>query len=305
MRIAMMGSGGLGGCLGIRLAQAGHDVVFVARGTHLAAMRKRGLRLLSPLGDAELAHVSATDSPTDAGVVDLIIFVVKLYDTEQAAGAMLPMVGPETRVLTLQNGVDSVDELSRFVPRQQIVGGTTYIASTLSEPGVIVQVGITNQVLTGSPNDAVIARLCETCSTSTGVALSSIEDVDQIIWRKFVTLSAFSGATTLMRSGIGKIMADTEARAFLESLFDEALAISAAVGHPMPDNFHEATQELFKKIPPETKSSMTHDLERGKPIELKWLSGRVHELGLKHGIATPRHTAVYQALHLYQHGSNS
>jgi 2-dehydropantoate 2-reductase len=141
MRIAMMGSGGIGGYLGARLAQGGEDVVFIARGAHLEAMRRSGLRLKSQLGDIALGRVRATETPGEIGAVDLVIFAVKLYDTESAAAAMVPLVGPATRVVTLQNGIDSVDTLARFVPRSQIVGGATYMSARLEGPGLIVHAG--------------------------------------------------------------------------------------------------------------------------------------------------------------------
>jgi 2-dehydropantoate 2-reductase len=133
MRIAMMGSGGIGGCLGARHAQAGEDVVFIARGAHLKAMRRSGLRRKSQLGDIVLGRVRATETPAEIGAVDIVTFAVKLYDTESAAAAMVPLVGPATRVVPLQNGIDSVDTLARFVPRSQIVGGATYMSARLEE----------------------------------------------------------------------------------------------------------------------------------------------------------------------------
>jgi 2-dehydropantoate 2-reductase len=302
MRIAMMGSGGIGGYLGVRLARSGEDITFIARGAHLQAIRERGLRLLSPLGDVDLPSAYATANPGDVGTVDLIVFAVKLYDSDAAAASMLPMVGPQTRVLTLQNGIDSMDMLSRVVPRQQVVGGATYISSFLEAPGVIRQISGITQIYAGGTNDPVIDKLRSACVRAEGVDLSIVDDIDPILWKKFVRLAAFSGGTSLMRAGIGKIMADHESRKFMEQLLDEGIAVAAAERHTMPPDFMEETTGLFLTLPPENRASMAHDLAQGRRMELEWLSGRIRALGLKHGISAPAHTAVYRALHLHAGG---
>jgi 2-dehydropantoate 2-reductase len=298
-----MGSGGIGGYLGARLAQGGEDVVFIARGAHLEAMRRSGLRLQSQLGDIVLGRVSATDTPAEIGAVDTVIFAVKLYDTESAAAAIVPLVGPQTRVVTLQNGIDSVDTLARFVPRSQIVGGATYMSARLEEPGLIVHAGKITRVVVGRPNDMMIDAWRGACLHAGGIDLETVEDIEQVLWNKFVTVSAFSGATSLMRAGVSAIFGDPQSRMFLEQLRDEGVAVASAAGHPMPDDYSERTMSYWQKFPPETRSSMANDLAQGKPIELLWLSGRVHALGNELGVPTPAHTAVYRALHLYASGA--
>jgi 2-dehydropantoate 2-reductase len=268
MRIAMMGSGGIGGYLGARLAQGGEDVVFIARGAHLEAMRRSGLRLKSQLGDVVLRRVTATETPAKIGAVDIVIFAVKLYDTESAAAAMVPLVGPTTRVVTLQNGIDSVDTLARFVPRSQIVGGATYTSARLEEPGLIVHAGNITQVVVGSPNDMMIEKLRGACLHTGGIDLETVEDIEQVLWNKFVTVSAFSGATSLMRASLGPILGDAESRMFLEQLRDEGAAVASAAGHPLPHDYPERTMSFWRKFPPETRSSMATDLAQGRPIEL-------------------------------------
>ncbi|WP_244425677.1 ketopantoate reductase family protein [Sinorhizobium fredii] len=286
----------------MRLACSGEDVSFIARGAHLQALRERGLRLLSPLGNVELAGVHATSDPSEAGTVDLVVFAVKLYDSEPAAAAIIPMVGPQTRVLTLQNGIDGIDMLTRVVPREQVVGGATYISSFLEEPGVIRQASGITQVFTGGSNDPVIEEFRSVCSRADGIDLTVVDDIDALLWKKFVTLAAFSGGTSLIRAGIGKIMADQESRKFMEQLRDEGMAVAATEGHPMPNGFVDEITDLWLRIPPETQASMAHDLAQGKRLELEWLSGRIHALGLKHGIPTLAHTAVYRALHPHAGG---
>ena len=233
MRIAVMGSGGIGGYLGARLAQAGEDVIFIARGSHLEAMQQKGLRVESPLGEILLRHVSATETPADVGFVDIVVFAVKAYDTESAAAAVVPLVGPATRVVTLQNGVDSVDAVARIVRRSQVVGGTTYLAALIERPGVIVHLGSVARVIVGGRDDAMIEAWRSACVRTGGVDLETVDDIDQMLWTKFVTVSAFSGATSLMRTDVGRIFSDSHARIFLEQLRDEGMAVASAAGRPM------------------------------------------------------------------------
>jgi 2-dehydropantoate 2-reductase len=254
MRIAMMGSGGIGGYLGARLAQGGEDVVFIARGAHLEAMRRSGLRLKSQLGDVVLHGVTATETPAEIGAVDIVIFAVKLYDTESAAAAMVPLVGPATRVVTLQNGIDSLDTLARFVPRSQIVGGATYMSARLEGPGLIVHAGTITQVVVGGPNDTMIEAWRGACLHAGGIDLETVQDIEQVLWNKFVTVSAFSGATSLMRAGVGPILGDPQSRMFLEQLRDEGVAVASAAGHPMPHDSRERIMSYWQKFPPETRS---------------------------------------------------
>jgi len=303
LRIAIMGSGGIGGYLGARLAQAGEDVIFIARGAHLEAMQRHGLRVESPLGEIILRHVRATETPVDIGFVDVVVFAVKANDTERASVAIVPLVGPATRVVTLQNGIDSVDAVARIVPRSQVVGGATYLSAHIEHPGVIVHLGSVTHVIVGGRGDAMIEALRGACVRAGGIDMETVEDIDQVLWTKFVTVSAFSGATSLMRAGIGPIFADPQARIFLEQLRDEGMAVATAVGRPMPDGYKEFAISLWRKLPPETRSSMANDLARGKPIELSWLSGRMQVLGNELGVPTPAHTAVYRALHLYADGA--
>jgi 2-dehydropantoate 2-reductase len=225
VRIAVMGSGGIGGYLGARLAQAGEDVIFIARGSHLEAMQQKGLRVESPLGEIVLRHVNATETPADVGFVDIVVFAVKAYDTESAAAAIVSLVGPATRVVTLQNGVDSVDAVAQIVPRSQVVGGTTYLAALIERPGVIVHLGSVTRVIVGGRDDAMIETWRSACVRTGGIDLETVDDIDQMLWTKYVTVSAFSGATSLMRADVGQIFADAQARIFLEQLRDEGMAV--------------------------------------------------------------------------------
>jgi 2-dehydropantoate 2-reductase len=301
MRIAMMGSGGIGGYLGARLAAAGEDVVFIARGANLEELRLNGLHLQSPLGDLHLRNVRATENPAGIGAVDIVIFAVKLFDTEEAAAAIVPLIGQRTRMVTMQNGIDSVETLARFVQRSKVVGGTAYISAHLERPGMIMHAGGVAQprFILGGRGDSTIEAFREACSRAGGMDVQTVDNADQAIWTKFVMLAAFSGGTSLMRSGVGPILADPESRSFMEQALDEGIAVASAAGHPMPDGYKNDVAELWQKFPPETRSSMAKDLVLGKRLELNWLSGRVHALGEEFGVPTPAHTAVYRALHLH------
>jgi 2-dehydropantoate 2-reductase len=304
MRIAILGSGGVGGYLGARLAEAGEDVAFVARGANLEAMRREGLRLESPLGNVTLSQVAVTDTPADIGAVDIVVFAVKMYDGENAAAAAAKLVGPATRVLTFQNGIDITETLARFVPRSQVVGGATYVSAHLQAPGLVDHRGGVRFTI-GGRHDSTIEALLDASGRAVGVDLQAVDDIDQVLWTKFVTLCAFSGATSLMRAGIGPILADTESRLFIEQLRDEGTAVAAAAGHPMAEGYDEQAISLWRTFPPETQSSMAIDFARGKKTELAWLSGRMRELGEKLGVPTPAHTAVYRALQLHDVGGGS
>ncbi|AZO25953.1 MAG: 2-dehydropantoate 2-reductase [Mesorhizobium sp.] len=299
----MMGAGGIGGYIGARLAEAGGDVSFIARGAHLEAMRQGGLRIHSDAGNIFLPTVSASASPADIGPVDLVIFAVKLYDGEKAAAALGPLIARNTRVVTLQNGIDSIELLRRHVRDDKVIGGATYLSGFIGRPGEVVHAGGLQQILVGGHREPLIRELQALCDRAVGLELKPVADIDSVLWEKFVTLAAFSGATSLMRSGIGPILGDPEARIFVEQLRDEGMAVAAAAGHPMAEGFEERVITRWTAFPPHVKSSMANDLERGKPIEVAWLSGRMHELGMKLSIATPGHTAVFRALHLHAAGA--
>ncbi|RUY02798.1 2-dehydropantoate 2-reductase, partial [Mesorhizobium sp. M2A.F.Ca.ET.040.01.1.1] len=226
-----------------------------------------------------------------------------LYDSEGAAASIAPLVGVNTRVVTLQNGIDSVEILGRHLQRDRVIGGATYLSGFISKPGEVVHSGGLPHILVGGQHDPVIEQLKGLCDRAIGLELKPVADIDEVLWEKFVTLCAFSGGTSLMRSGIGPILADPEARIFIEQLRDEGMAVAAAAGHPMADGFPGRVETRWSAFPPHVKSSMANDLERGRPIEVAWLSGRMHQLGIELGVATPGHTAVFRALHLHALGT--
>jgi len=307
MRIAIMGSGGVGGYVGAWLQNSGQNVTFIARGAHLAALRRDGLRIEHPRLPLHLPEVAATDDPASAGPVDLVIFAVKLFDTEGALGMMAPLVGPATRVLTLQNGIDSVEMIrSRFPPAAVVLGGVIYVSAVIDRPGVIRSPGGLHSIVADrASGDAVMVELEQASAKLEGLSVKLSDEATQVIWEKFVALASLSGATSLLRSRMGAILGNSETHAFQRQLVDEAIAVGIAHGVALRTGLADDIMSKLAGMPASFRSSMAEDLERGNRLELRWLSGRVHELGLTHGVPTPAHTAVYRGLVLHEGGSKS
>jgi 2-dehydropantoate 2-reductase len=305
MKIAVMGSGGVGGFYGGRLAHAGCDVHFVARGAHLAAMRAHGLTLENKeQGDIRVANVNVTDDPATIGVSDLVIIAVKLKDTEAAALAVQPIVGPHTAVLSLQNGVIKDDILRKHYAAEQVMGGVAYVATHVARPGVILQVGPMQRVILGEYDgkrsaraDALLAALLRA-----GVKAEISSDIRRTLWEKFSFLVGLSGTTTAMRSTIGPIRTHPRTRAFLHDLFKEVVAVGRAHGVALPADYADDRLAFADTVPAGMTSSMHHDLERGNPLEVEWLSGGVVTLGAAVGVPTPANRAVWDMLALYAGG---
>jgi 2-dehydropantoate 2-reductase len=299
MRIAMMGSGGVGGFFGGRLAQAGCDVTFIARGAHLEAMRTRGLRIAST-GHPEihLPKVAATEDPSSVGPVDLVILSVKLWDTESAARAIAPMVGPHTGVLSLQNGVVKDDILRRFFPASQVMGGICYVATHIAEPGVIQQTGTMQRIVVGEYDGSASKRATalRDALAGTGVQAELSTDIRRSLWEKYVFLVGLSGSTTTIRRPLGVVRANERSRAFLADLMQETVDVGRAHGVDLPADYAKQRMPFADSLPHDMTSSMHHDLERGNRLEVEWLSGGVVTLGEQKGVATPRNRAVWDIL---------
>ena len=222
MRITIMGTGGVGGYFGARLAQAGHDVHFVARGAHLAAMQERGLRVESPLGALHLPRVQVTDDPATIPGADLVLFGVKLWDTEAAAAAIRPLIGPDTALISFQNGVVKDDILRRIVGDSAVVGGVCYIATTIAEPGVIRHTGSMHKLVFGEYDGRVserVQRFSQACAGA-GFDHELSDRIRRTLWEKFVFLVGLSGSTATTRVSIGPIRQQPRSRAFLHDLMD-------------------------------------------------------------------------------------
>lgn len=306
MKIAVMGSGGVGGFYGGRLAHIGCDVGFVARGSHLEAMRSRGLTIENePQGDIHVPRIKVTDDPRALGPVDLVIIAVKLWDTEAAAKAIAPLVRDGTAVLSLQNGVVKDDILREHFGNEAIMGGVGYVATHISRPGVIHQTGTMQRLVFGE-YDGKRTKRAEAlldALVKAGIQAELVPDIRRTLWEKYVFLVGLSGTTTAMRSRIGAIRTNPRTREFLFDLMRETVAVGRALGVALPENYAEERLAFADGVPADMTSSMHHDLERGNRLEVEWLSGGVVKLGEKAGIATPANRAVWDILALYAEGA--
>ncbi len=305
MRIVIMGAGGLGGYFGARLAAAGNDVAFVARGAHLAAIRKDGLRVTSALGDLHLQDVAATDDPSTLEPADVVIVAVKLWDTEAAAIAVKPLVRPGAAVVSFQNGVNKDDVLTGVLGPDAVIGGVGQIGVVIGSPGVVVHTGTMAKLIFGELDNRRSERVeafHAACATA-GIDAEIADDIGLAIWQKFVFLVAMSGCTASMRSTIGPIRANPQARGFFLDVVREAVAVGRAMGVALPQDYAEQRMKFVETLPPQMTASMQGDLARGNRLELPWLSGAVVDLGAKLGVPTPLNRAVRDVLALYVNGT--
>lgn len=306
MRIAVMAAGAVGGYFGARMAAAGHEVHFIARGAHLDAIRKNGLTVESLQGNLHLKDAHATNNPSDVGPVDIVLFAVKLWDTEKAAEQAKPLIGPATRVITLQNGVDSVERIAPILGADHAVGGIAFISSVISAPGVITHNGQFASMQFGridAKPDATLAAFADAAKAAS-VDIKISDSINRDRWQKFIFLVALSGMTSAARSAIGPILADAGTRAFYRALMTETLAVGRAQGVPLFDEFIEERMKFSDNLPKTVKASMCNDLERGNRLELDWLSGKVVELARETGVPVPANEAVYTLLKLHRMGAS-
>ncbi|GLZ48983.1 2-dehydropantoate 2-reductase [Actinomycetospora sp. NBRC 106375] len=307
LRVAMMGTGGVGGYFGARLADSGHDVAFLARGRHLEAIRRDGLRVHSPLGDLSLPDPRATDDPAEVGPVDMVVVGVKLWDTEQAVSSLAPMQGDRTAVVSLQNGVMKDDVLARTVGAAHVLGGVCYIAATIAEPGVIEHSGSLQRIVIGefdgtrSPRVEAFRAALADAGVDVDVAVS--EQIERTTWEKFVFLVGLSGTTSLARTTIGPIRSHPRSRAFLYDVMDEVVQVARAQGVALPADFADDRLAFVDTVPATMTSSMHRDLERGHRLEVDWLSGDVVARGARLGVSTPANRAIAEVLAVHAEGS--
>jgi 2-dehydropantoate 2-reductase len=305
MRIAVVGAGGVGGGFGAALAKAGADVIFIARGAHLAAMKKKGLRIEGGRGDTHLVPTQATDDPKSVGAVDLVLFCVKLWDVESAGEQIRPLVGPHTAVIPLQNGIDAPERLIPILGKKAVMGGVAQISASIVEPGVIRQVGTFMRLIFGEFDGLRSARaeaflaLCRKAGFDAHLS-------DQILvelWMKFVLLATNASVTALTRQPIGKLRDDPDMRPQFVAAYKEVIDLGRARGVKLPADALDKMLAFNANAPATMKASMALDLERGNRIELPWLGGKVVELGRQVGVATPTHTLMYAALKPYVMGA--
>jgi len=307
MKFAILGSGAVGGYFGARLARSGQDVAFVARGAHLDAIRARGLEVRSEkLGDFTVRAAAESDTSM-IGPVDVAIVAVKAYDNLTALPMLRPLIGPHTVVLTLQNGVDSVDEVAAVVGERHVLGGTTYVATALEAPGLIVQTGVHRSIIFGevfgdrshvSPRVQAVADVL----AAADIQSRPVADARVPIWDKFVYLVPFSGFTGSARLPIGHVWKFAHAQEMFYAASREVAAIAAAEGVTIsPDRF-DTLREYMDNIPATTRSSLLIDLEQGKRIEVEALQGAAVRRAAKHGVPTPIVSTLYAALKPWEAG---
>jgi 2-dehydropantoate 2-reductase len=305
MRIAVMGAGGVGGYFGARLAQAGHQVSFIARGRHLEALRTQGLRVKSALGDAEL-KVRAFQDPREAGQADVVMFAVKLWDTESAAEQLRPIV-ENGIVIPFQNGVESVDRISAILGKDKVMGGSAYIATRIAAPGLIEHTGTMARLRFGPlmPSQRSAAQGFLAACKESGVDAELSEDIVRVNWEKFAFLVAMSGTTALARAPLGIVRGDPDLRWMFEQAMREAWTLARRRGIKLPDDFVEKQMAFADTLPVEMRASMLHDLAAGNRLEAPWLCGAVVRMGQEHGLAAPVNRAIYAALKPYVDGPQS
>jgi len=304
MKIAVIGSGGVGGYFGGRLAAAGNDVTFVARGAHLEAMRNNGLKVLSALGDFHVTKVKCTDDTSTIGPVDIVMIAVKLWSTEEAVAAAKPLIGPDTAVVSFQNGIIAVDTILPAYGREHTMGGVANIAALIEEPGVIRHNGTMASLifaeLDGKPTKRAEA-FYKAC-VDAGIKTELADDIHTRIWEKFVRLVTMSSMTALCRMPVGPIREDPDTRGLLQQVMTEVITIAKAKGAKLGNDTVEKQMAIVDGYPPMMVASMCGDLRRGNRLELPWLAGTVAKLGKELGIATPANQFVYAALKLFANG---
>jgi 2-dehydropantoate 2-reductase len=306
MRIVVMGAGGVGGYFGARLAQAGHDVTFIARGKHLEAMQQKGLTLKSPLGDA-VVKVKALGAAAEAGPADIVVFAVKLWDTESAARELDRAVEKGGRVIPFQNGVESVARIGAVLGKEKVMGGAAYIAARISEPGTILQTGTVARLRFGPalPSQRKAAEAFQAACAAASIDCELAEDIERVLWEKFVLLVGISAATTVTRGTIGVVRADPDLRWLLESVMRETWAVGRKRGVKLADDLVAKTLAQADTFAPEMRASMAADLEAGGKLEAPWLSGAVARMAREAGLEAPVNHAVYAALKPFVNGSAS
>jgi 2-dehydropantoate 2-reductase len=305
MRIAVVGAGGVGGGFGAALAKAGADVTFVARGAHLQAMRDKGLRLEGGRGDMHIVPTQASDDPAAVGPVDIVLFCVKMWDVESAGERIKPLIGRDTAVIPLQNGIDAAERLTPILGPNAVMGGVAQISASIVAPGVIRQVGTFMRIIFGeldgkrSPRAEAFLALAKSANFETVLS-------DQIVtelWLKFILLATNASVLALARRPVGELRDDPDMRPHFIAAYQEVIDVGRASGASLPADTLERMLNFNRTAPPTMKPSMALDLERGNRIELPWLGGKVVEMGRKLGVPTPTHSLMHAALKPYVMGA--
>ncbi|HVS33216.1 MAG TPA: 2-dehydropantoate 2-reductase [Thermoanaerobaculia bacterium] len=296
MRIAVIGAGGVGGYFGARLAAAGADVTFVVRGRTLDVLRRRGIRVESIAGDFTVPNVKATDSPSDP--VDAILMATKAWQLREAAEQVRPIVGPETVVVPLQNGIDAPEQLASVLGESHVAGGLCAIVAFVEEPGVIRHIGAEPLIAFGEMDGRPSERLerLRDVIVAAGIKCEIPPDIRRSMWTKFVFIAPFSGVGSITRMPVGTWRTVPETRSLAERAVAEVIALAGAAGVRLDDDAGARTMARYDALPPASTPSMQRDIEGGRPSELEAQLGDVVRLGRKHGVPTPLHEWMYAAL---------
>jgi 2-dehydropantoate 2-reductase len=298
MKIAIMGTGGVGGYYGGLLARTGQEVVFIARGAHLQALRQKGLQVKSVHGDFQVAPANATDNPAAVGPVDLILFATKTYHTDSAAQAIKTMIGPETVIMPLQNGIDAAARLGAHVGLEHLVGGATWLSAAIEAPGVIGQYSQFRRIVLGELDGKMTPRLHKISETlaAAGITVELTDNISQVLWTKFIFISAISAIGCLTRVSCGEYREVPEARAVLTEAIGEVVAVAQTQGVKLDGDLVTQTLAFIDNSPLNMKPSMQRDLEAGRPSELESMIGIVARLGQQNGVPTPVMRLAYAML---------
>ncbi len=296
-----MGTGGVGGYFGGRLALHGEDVRFIARGEHLRAIRERGLTVQSYHGDFRIHPADATSDPAAVGPVDAVMFCVKMWDTESAGRAIQPLVGENTAVISFQNGVENEDILARILGAEHVLGGAAYIFSTIAEPGVVSHTSPIARLMLGELDGRSTPRAEAFCAAAkaAGIDASLSTNIAKDLWSKFVFICALSGTCALTRSACGPVLRTPETRDLFVECMREVAAVARARGVDLDRDIVERQLAGADALSPEQKPSMLYDLEHGHPLEVAWLNGMVARLGAELAVATPVNRFIAAALSLH------
>ena len=298
---AIMGSGGMGGYIGAKLAKADYQVAFLARGSHLKAIKNNGLKIEGPDEVFLIDPIRATSDPRDIGPVDFVIFCVKLWDTEAAGEQCRDLVGPNTAFLSMQNGVDAEPILSGIFGPEHVMGATSEIGANIIEPGFVRRFTPFATIRFGEFDQMRSARSIQISKaiTAAGLAAEHVDNISLTIWDKFLWLVAASAMNCVTRQPFGAVREDPDTRALLRRLMEEVMSVGNAKGIPLTNENIETRLDYIDSLPSQAKVSIALDLERGNRLELPWLSGAVVRMGQELDVPTPANDIICAALKHY------
>jgi len=299
LNVAVIGAGGVGGLYGGLLAKGGEEVVFIARGKHLDALKERGLIVRSPFGNFDI-RTKATESTSGLKPADLVLLTVKTYDTVKALSLLPELCGTDTIVLSLQNGIDSAERVAQVVGRECLVGGLTYVESRIEQPGLIVQTSRFRRIVVGELDGRVTNRLMQVQSSfrKAGIDCEVSANIRQALWKKFLFLCPFAEVTSVTQSSIGEVLEFPATRNLVTKAMEEIVKIAPFQGIALGSENIDAAIHTAERFQYESRTSMQRDMEIGRPSEIDSLTGKVVALGRQHGVSTPLHDLIYACLRI-------